>query len=244
MLDKAVIAVGCLAALVTLPVDIPFVAALLLAIAVAALCEALGSRARLALIGAYLVAALAFPICTAPLGIVAYECMRDRRAWVRPIWVAPLVAAIPRFPLEALAVSAIMCAVAGALALRTATLARERNRFHVLRDTVREQAIALEVHNRELMGTVAELQADESANQRQVPESYSREAFPSLLFANLTERELEIAAHVAKGLDNREIATAVFAGEGTVRNHISSILQKTGLRNRTQIAIAYLEQAN
>ena len=35
-------------------------------------------------------------------------------------------------------------------------------------------------------------------------------------------------------------AATAYMGEGTVRNHISSILAKMGLRNRTQIAIAYL----
>lgn len=59
-------------------------------------------------------------------------------------------------------------------------------------------------------------------------------------FACLTEREYEVAELIAQGLDNREIAAAAYMGEGTVRNHISSILAKLGLRNRTQIAIAYL----
>lgn len=49
-----------------------------------------------------------------------------------------------------------------------------------------------------------------------------------------------MAELIAQGLDNREIAAAAYMGEGTVRNHISSILAKLGLRNRTQIAIAYL----
>jgi DNA-binding NarL/FixJ family response regulator len=44
---------------------------------------------------------------------------------------------------------------------------------------------------------------------------------------------------VAQGLDNRDIAGALFVGEGTVRNHISSVLQKLRLRNRTQIAVMY-----
>lgn len=59
-------------------------------------------------------------------------------------------------------------------------------------------------------------------------------------FVCLTEREYEVAELIAQGLDNREIAAAAYMGEGTVRNHISSILAKLGLRNRTQIAIAYL----
>lgn len=59
------------------------------------------------------------------------------------------------------------------------------------------------------------------------------------LFPQLTEREREVVALIAEGLDNREVAAAAYMGEGTVRNHISSILAKLGLRNRTQIAVAY-----
>lgn len=55
----------------------------------------------------------------------------------------------------------------------------------------------------------------------------------------LTDRENEIVELVAQGLDNREIAMRIFIGEGTVRNHISSILQKLDLKNRTQIAVYY-----
>lgn len=57
--------------------------------------------------------------------------------------------------------------------------------------------------------------------------------------AGLTERERDIAALIAEGLDNREIARALYLSEGTVRNHISAILQKAGLKSRTQIAIAW-----
>ena len=59
------------------------------------------------------------------------------------------------------------------------------------------------------------------------------------VFPQLTDREREVVALIAEGLDNREIAAAAYMGEGTVRNHISSILAKLGLRNRTQIAVAY-----
>lgn len=59
------------------------------------------------------------------------------------------------------------------------------------------------------------------------------------LFPQLTDREREVVTLIAEGLDNREVAAAAYMGEGTVRNHISSILAKLGLRNRTQIAVAY-----
>lgn len=55
----------------------------------------------------------------------------------------------------------------------------------------------------------------------------------------LTEREIEVVELVAQGLDNHEIAAELFMGEGTVRNHISAILQKLQLKNRTQIAVMY-----
>ena len=44
---------------------------------------------------------------------------------------------------------------------------------------------------------------------------------------------------MADGLDNREIADALCLSAGTVRNHISSILAKLGLKNRTQIAVFF-----
>lgn len=55
-----------------------------------------------------------------------------------------------------------------------------------------------------------------------------------------TERELEIMALIAKGRTNKEISGLLYLSEGTVANHITSILGKTGLTHRTQIAIYYL----
>lgn len=55
-----------------------------------------------------------------------------------------------------------------------------------------------------------------------------------------TERELDIVRLIAKGLSNKEIAKELFMSEGTIKNYISTILDKTGLEHRTQIAIYYL----
>lgn len=55
-----------------------------------------------------------------------------------------------------------------------------------------------------------------------------------------SERELEVIRLVAKGLSNKEIAGQLYMSEGTVKNHVTSILGKTGLEHRTQIAIYYL----
>ena len=57
---------------------------------------------------------------------------------------------------------------------------------------------------------------------------------------DLTDREAELCAWVAEGLSNREIGEKMFLSEGTVRNYLSSILTKLGLRDRTQLAIYYL----
>ena len=59
-----------------------------------------------------------------------------------------------------------------------------------------------------------------------------------------TEREMEIMAAVAEGLTNKEVAAKLFISEGTVKNYISSILDKTNLNHRTQIAIYYLKGGN
>jgi DNA-binding NarL/FixJ family response regulator len=53
----------------------------------------------------------------------------------------------------------------------------------------------------------------------------------------LTEREVDVVRAVASGLSNAEIATALFMSVATVKAHISSILSKLGLDNRTQIAL-------
>lgn len=53
----------------------------------------------------------------------------------------------------------------------------------------------------------------------------------------LTAREVEILRLVAKGATNREIGRALFVSEGTVKNHVSRMLSRLGLRDRTQAAI-------
>ncbi|MCR4780455.1 MAG: response regulator transcription factor [Ruminiclostridium sp.] len=55
----------------------------------------------------------------------------------------------------------------------------------------------------------------------------------------ISEKEREITELVAAGLSNREIAAKLFLGEGTVRNYISTLLDKLELRDRTQLAVFY-----
>lgn len=53
----------------------------------------------------------------------------------------------------------------------------------------------------------------------------------------LTERELDVVEHVARGRTNAEIAEALFVSVSTVKTHLEAVRLKLGLRNRTEIAI-------
>ncbi len=55
--------------------------------------------------------------------------------------------------------------------------------------------------------------------------------------ADLTPRELEVLDLVARGLDNSEIAQALFLSQHTIKNHVSSILIKLQVANRLQAAV-------
>jgi DNA-binding NarL/FixJ family response regulator len=60
---------------------------------------------------------------------------------------------------------------------------------------------------------------------------------PQPLVVPLSERELEVLRLLAEGSSNREIASALFLAEGTVKNHVTNLLGKLGVRDRTQAAL-------
>lgn len=62
-------------------------------------------------------------------------------------------------------------------------------------------------------------------------------------FADLTNQEMQVLQLVSEGKTNREIAEALYLGEGTVRNYVSNILGKLGVANRAEAA-AYAVQHN
>ncbi|MCA2002143.1 MAG: response regulator transcription factor [Chloroflexi bacterium] len=70
----------------------------------------------------------------------------------------------------------------------------------------------------------------------------SRQTQPaSILTEKLTERELDVLRLVAKGIPNSEIAALLHLSEGTVRNHVSAILEKLGASDRTQAAVMAIQ---
>lgn len=69
-----------------------------------------------------------------------------------------------------------------------------------------------------------------------------RTTYPSLETPDaLTRRELEVVRLLAGGYSNKEIAGALGMSEGTVKNHVSSVLSKLGVRDRTRAVLRALE---
>jgi DNA-binding NarL/FixJ family response regulator len=90
-----------------------------------------------------------------------------------------------------------------------------------------------------LAPTVTRRLVAEFARQRPRPSPEPSRA--SALTAVLTPREVEVLRLVAEGLSNPEIAGRMFLGEETVKTHVSRMLRKLGLRDRTQAVIAAYE---
>lgn len=238
------------------------VAMTLLAIVSTALCETARDAARYLAPLTYCAATCFVPAGTFFLPLVAYDFMRciHEASPVRFLIASAafaLVVSTVREPHGALALFALVCATATGVVLsaRTNKLIARWRIGHRTRDALRARALALQAENASLAEELAETEAEREA---QLARSAGIEAVggrdgedgagnggarnPPLrpaAFAHLTEREYEVAVLVSQGLDNREIAACAYMSEGTVRNHISSILAKMHLKNRTQIAVAY-----
>ena len=87
-----------------------------------------------------------------------------------------------------------------------------------------------------VVAELARLQAPASALPSHTPAAPATPP-PSGVVEELTPREREVVRLLATGASNREIGAQLFISEGTVKNHISNILGRLGLRDRTQAAI-------
>ncbi|HEY52449.1 MAG TPA: response regulator transcription factor [Caldilineae bacterium] len=102
------------------------------------------------------------------------------------------------------------------------------------------------VSGEELAGAIRTVAAggaliDPSVTRKVVAEfarlGQTRRSGPTKLVEPLSEREEEVLRFIANGYTNKEIAGRLFLAEGTVKNYVSSILGKIGVRDRTQAAL-------
>ena len=78
---------------------------------------------------------------------------------------------------------------------------------------------------------------------RRLVERFARGPEPDpAAFAALTPRETDVVRLVARGLSNLEVGGELFVSEATVKTHLTSILRKTGLRDRTQLVVLAYER--
>ena len=108
---------------------------------------------------------------------------------------------------------------------------------YLLKDTPREKVVEA------IRGTVSGRSfVDPAVAGKLLEQVASRQTQPaSLLTDKLTEREAHVLGLLAKGLNNAEIAGQLHLSEGTVRNHVSAILDKLGVSDRTQAAVIAIQ---
>lgn len=108
---------------------------------------------------------------------------------------------------------------------------------YILKDTPREDVI------RAIKGTVAgKAFIDPSVAGRLLAQVASQQTQPSThITSQLTEREVDVLRLLARGLSNSEIAERLSLSDGTIRNHVSAILAKLNVGDRTQAAVIAIQ---
>ena len=108
---------------------------------------------------------------------------------------------------------------------------------YLLKDAPREEVL------KAIRGTVeGKIYLDPSVAGKVIGEiSNTKKKTATMLTDKLTQREIEVLQLLAKGLSNEDISKKLFLSEGTIRNHISSIVDKLGVSDRTQAAIIAIQ---
>lgn len=108
---------------------------------------------------------------------------------------------------------------------------------YLLKDTPRDEVI------KAIRGTSeGKTYVDPSVAGKVLRQASSRHAQPATnITAELTEREIEVLRLIARGLSNKDISEKLFLSEGTIRNHVSAILAKLGVADRTQAAVIAIQ---
>ena len=108
---------------------------------------------------------------------------------------------------------------------------------YLLKDTPRAEVI------KAVRGTVAgQSFVDPQVTGKLLQQVASQQEHPATHITDkLTEREEDVLRLLAKGLTNADIAARLYLSEGTVRNHISAILAKLGVSDRTQAAVIAIQ---
>ena len=108
---------------------------------------------------------------------------------------------------------------------------------YLLKDTPRTDLL------KAVRGTVAgKTYVDPAVAGKILQQASSQQTRPATLITDkLTEREIEILSLIARGFNNADITNRLFLSEGTVRNHVSVILSKLGVSDRTQAAVIAIQ---
>jgi DNA-binding NarL/FixJ family response regulator len=108
---------------------------------------------------------------------------------------------------------------------------------YLLKDTARDDVV------KAIRGTfTGKAYIDPSVAGKVMRQASNRQTQPATLITRkLTDREIEVLRLIAKGLSNVDISEKLFLSEGTVRNHVSAILAKLNVTDRTQAAVIAIQ---
>jgi NarL family two-component system response regulator LiaR len=108
---------------------------------------------------------------------------------------------------------------------------------YLLKDTPRDEVI------KAIKGTLSgKTYIDPAVAGKVLRQASSHQTQPATnITSQLTDRETEVLRLIARGFSNKDISERLFLSEGTIRNHVSSILAKLGVSDRTQAAVIAIQ---